>query len=447
MSDVTLQGEQLTPEFEKLSTVLGVVGSPRLVSTGEATNVLPLGVVLVSPTGTPYSASGGGGGGGEVTIGDPTISSNQAAVLAPGSSGSFALAVQGVTGGTPQPVSGTVTANAGTGFPSVTAAGSSGSSLTTIQGSASGVAVPVSAASLPLPSGAATAAKQPALGTAGSSSTDVITVQGIASGTAQPISAASLPLPSGASTAAKQPALGTAGSASVDVLTIQGIASMTKLLVDGSGATQPVSGTVTANAGTGFPSTTSAGSSGTNLITVQGSASGVAIPASLATLPALVASTAAIGQVGGKTSQVSVTPTLTASSAYTAGNCVGGLMTFSSILLAAGSGVLQTLVLQCKSTQTATFKFYLYSANPSSSTFTNKSAPSINSADIAKLIGFWTLSTPDSGQGTHTIYVVDGVGHALNVGATTLYGVLVTTGTPTFASTSDINMVLAVLED
>ena len=58
-------------------------------------------------------------------------------------------------------------------------------------------------------------------------------------------------LPSGASTAAKQPAIGTAGTASADVLTIQGIASMTALLVNGSGVTQPVSGTVTANAGTG----------------------------------------------------------------------------------------------------------------------------------------------------------------------------------------------------
>lgn len=38
-------------------------------------------------------------------------------------------------------------------------------------------------------------------------------------------------LPTGASTAAKQPALGTAGTASTDVITIQGIASMTKLLV------------------------------------------------------------------------------------------------------------------------------------------------------------------------------------------------------------------------
>lgn len=48
-------------------------------------------------------------------------------------------------------------------------------------------AVPVSAASLPLPTGAATAAKQPALGTAGTPSTDVISIQGVASGTVVPV--------------------------------------------------------------------------------------------------------------------------------------------------------------------------------------------------------------------------------------------------------------------
>jgi hypothetical protein len=41
----------------------------------------------------------------------------------------------------------------------------------------------ISASSLPLPTGAATSAKQPVLGTAGAASTDVITVQGIAAGT------------------------------------------------------------------------------------------------------------------------------------------------------------------------------------------------------------------------------------------------------------------------
>lgn len=66
-----------------------------------------------------------------------------------------------------------------------------------------------------------------------------VTVDG--SGVTQPVSAVSLPLPSGASTAAKQPALGTAGTAASDVITVQGIASMTALVVDGSAVTQPVS--------------------------------------------------------------------------------------------------------------------------------------------------------------------------------------------------------------
>lgn len=69
-----------------------------------------------------------------------------------------------------------------------------------------------------------------------------------------PVSAASLPLPTGASTVAKQPALGTAGTPSADVLTVQGAASMTALKTDSSATTQPVSdggGSLTVdNAGT-----------------------------------------------------------------------------------------------------------------------------------------------------------------------------------------------------
>lgn len=90
--------------------------------------------------------------------------------------------------------------------------------------------VAVSAATLPLPAGASTAAKQPTLGTAGSASADVLSVQGVTSMTplkvdgsavTQPISAGSLPLPTGAATVAKQPALGTAGSPSTDVISTQ----------------------------------------------------------------------------------------------------------------------------------------------------------------------------------------------------------------------------------
>lgn len=134
---------------------------------------------------------------------------------------------------TPVPISGTVTSNVGTGTRPV-----SGTFWQATQ--------PVSAASLPLPAGAAIAANQQtnAITDAQIRATPLPvsgTITANAGSGTLAVSAASLPLPAGAATAAKQPALGTAGTASADVLTVQGKASMTPLLTDGSATTQPVS--------------------------------------------------------------------------------------------------------------------------------------------------------------------------------------------------------------
>lgn len=227
-------------------------------------------------------AGGGGGSGGAVTLADPTTSTNQAGVLAPGASAAYALAIQGVTGGTPIPVSGsfttsgTVTANAGTGFPTASAAGTPGTLLTTIQGSASGTPVPVSGvfyqatqpvslATLPaLTTGAATIGIVnagigfPSLTAAGVSGANLITVQGSASGvgipvtgtfyqTVQPISATALPLPTGAATSANQIVPGTAGTPSSQVVSTQGITGGTPQPVSSAAfARTDKSGTITA---------------------------------------------------------------------------------------------------------------------------------------------------------------------------------------------------------
>lgn len=58
------------------------------------------------------------------------------------------------------------------------------------------------------------------------------------------VSVASLPLPAGAATAAKQPSLGTAGSPSADVITVQGSVGMEALKVDASATVQPITGNV-----------------------------------------------------------------------------------------------------------------------------------------------------------------------------------------------------------
>lgn len=150
----------------------------------------------------------------------------------------------------------------------------------------SAITQPISASTLPLPTGASTSAKQPALGTAGTASADVITVQGIASMTAlkvdgsavtQPISAASLPLPAGAATSALQ-TTGNTSLGSIDTKTPSLVSG--RVPVDGSGVTQPVSGIVTANQG-GAPWTVTgsgtAGTAATGVLTVQGIASMTAL--------------------------------------------------------------------------------------------------------------------------------------------------------------------------
>lgn len=109
-------------------------------------------------------------------------------------------------------------------------------------------AVPVSLGSSPLPTGAATAALQSNVQSAvGTSATTAITVQGSATGAALPISASSLPLPTGAATAALQ-TTGNTSLSSIDTKTPALVSG--RVPVDGSGVTQPVSGTITANIGT-----------------------------------------------------------------------------------------------------------------------------------------------------------------------------------------------------
>lgn len=150
----------------------------------------------------------------------------------------------------------------------------------------SGVTQPISASSLPLPTGAAQdstltggtvrtkitdGTNNAAVKSASVSAvaTDPALVVAISPNNTIPISASALPLPSGASTSAKQPSLGVAGTPSTDVLTVQGAISMTALKVDGSGVTQPVSGTVTANAGTNLNTSALALETGGNLASIK----------------------------------------------------------------------------------------------------------------------------------------------------------------------------------
>ena len=175
--------------------------------------------------------------------------------------------------------------------------------------------------------------------------------------------------------------------------------------------------------------------------TTPGTTNGVQVNA------ALPAGTNIIGSNLSRSASVAVTPAITASSAYTAGNEVGGLMTFASMFGTANSGIVQDIKIKCKSVQTVQFTLYIFKTNPTNSTWTDKSAPAINAADIPFLEVAIPFTAPYSGLGTHTLYSVDAAGIEIVASSTSLYAVLVTSGTPTFASTSDITVEIVVLQD
>lgn len=198
-----------------------------------------------------------------------------------------------------------------------------------------------------------------------------------------------------------------------------------------------------------------AGTSNANVQTVQGISGGtnlnVNIAAGLNTNGATGAANSAPVTLptDAAATTVAVTPIVTAASGYTSGAAVGGLMTFSSVGRTPGtSGVLQDVTITSKSIQTGEFDLYIFNANPASTTITDKSNPSINVADVTKVIGVAKMKNNYSGLGTHTVYKPDETTWApIPFSASTLYGVLITPSAPSanFSTSTDITVTLGII--
>jgi hypothetical protein len=148
--------------------------------------------------------------------------------------------------------------------------------------------------------------------------------------------------------------------------------------------------------------------------------------------------------------------TVTASSAYAAGDVVGsgGVLTFANAVRTAPDGVtartggkISSVLITDKSNNQASFDIWFFDSNPTATTFTDKTLLTLNTADIVRSIGFVTVnawSGANSGGG---------VGQGLLdlpfvlASGTTLYAVLITRGTPTFASTTDVQVRLVISQD
>lgn len=132
--------------------------------------------------------------------------------------------------------------------------------------------------------------------------------------------------------------------------------------------------------------------------------------------------------------------TVTASSAYTSGDAVGGKISLTGVR---SNGSIQRVVLRDEAGATnveTNYTLYLFDADPSAATITNKTT-FVFSTDLAKCIAAIDIagSKVDATGGIYDMQNMD-IDFVLASSGTTLYGALVVTGTPTFGSTSDISL-------
>ena len=142
---------------------------------------------------------------------------------------------------------------------------------------------------------------------------------------------------------------------------------------------------------------------------------------------------------------ISQTPTVT-TGAYTAGDAVGGLLTFANAArVSGGGGVVKDLIILDDAGQDVELELWIFD-----STFTamaDNAAWAPSEADLRKLVGI--ISTSDGAwfaAGTPSAARVE-ASQRYDLTGTSMFGQLVTRETPTFAATDDISVIIGLLQD
>lgn len=148
--------------------------------------------------------------------------------------------------------------------------------------------------------------------------------------------------------------------------------------------------------------------------------------------------------VGGPIVRVTQTPTVSTSPAYTAKDAVGGLLTFANaVRISGGAGQLLTVTVIDNSQQRPSLELVLFDRTFTNSTDNAIFAPS--DADLANCIGVVSVNSW-ADFSTNSIATVSAVGLGFVLNGTSLFGQLLTRGTPTFVATTDIIVAVDILQ-
>ncbi len=155
-----------------------------------------------------------------------------------------------------------------------------------------------------------------------------------------------------------------------------------------------------------------------------------------------------IGVVTTKGKTITQTPAVTTSPAYTAGDNVGGLLTFADAAAETGlGGVIKQVEIIDDAGQDVELELWLFDTTLTAGNDNAAWAPTEAQLHTEVTI----ISTEDSAQGwiaggTPSVISIE-VARRYDCTGTSLFGRLVTRGTPTFAATDDITVRIMLLQD
>lgn len=153
----------------------------------------------------------------------------------------------------------------------------------------------------------------------------------------------------------------------------------------------------------------------------------------------------------GSDANLAFTPTVQNAS-YSAGNVMGGLQTVACFTAASiPSGIFDNFLIACKGGNVVAMTIYIFDTNPTASTFTDKSALTLNSADVGKLAFAPFILTPAVPQGATASVAEYGVIRSLQNGDSpptqNLYIAIVANATVTPTTTTDIVCTISISRD
>ena len=140
---------------------------------------------------------------------------------------------------------------------------------------------------------------------------------------------------------------------------------------------------------------------------------------------------------------ISQTPTVTAG-AYIANDAVGGLLTFANAArVSGGGGVIKNVIILDDAGQDVAMELWLFSGTFTAMADNAPWAPS--EADLRLLLGIAASGTWYA-AGTPSAARIE-VSQRYDCAGTSLFGQLITRGTPTFAAADDVTIIIGLLQD